>query len=120
MRASNTPLVEILRSRRETTQRDLTETTTARTDHSSLSERIRDTYLSLTGGSFNKRALLADIRRSLSDVSRNALDDTLMRMQRQGDATLMQLDNRPDVTQADQEAAIQIGQEPRHILWISR
>jgi hypothetical protein len=41
-------------------------------------------------------------------------------MQSQGDATLMQLDNRPDITQADREAAIQIGQESRHILWISR
>ena len=120
MRASNTPLVEILRPRHETTERELAEKRTAPTDYGSLRERIRDTYLDLTGGSFNKRALLADIRRSLSDVSRNALDDELMRMQRQGDATLMQLDNRPDITQADQEAAIQIGQEPRHILWISR
>jgi hypothetical protein len=87
---------------------------------SSLNERIRAAYLSITGGSFNKRALLADLRGRLSDISRNLLDDALVRMQRQGDATLMQLDNRPDITQADREAAIQVGQEPRHILWISR
>jgi len=112
MHASKTPLAEILVPRSTDSGKQ--------TDKGSLAERIRAAYLSITGGSFNKRALLADIRKSLSDVSRDALDDALVRMQRQGDLTLMQLDNRPDITQADREAAIQIGQEPRHILWISR
>jgi hypothetical protein len=112
MRVSKTPLAEILAPK--------TTGNGSPTDKGSLGERIRAAYLSLTGGSFNKRALLADIRRLLLDVSRDTLDDALVRMQHQGDATLMQLDNRPDITQADREAAIQIGQEPRHILWISR
>jgi hypothetical protein len=125
MRASNTPLAEILVPKQDTDSRGQAKenaagTATAPTDYGSLRERIRAAYLALTGGSFNKRALLADIRRRLPDVDRDALDDALVRMQRQDDATLMQLDNRPDITQVDREAAIQIGQEPRHIVWISR
>ena len=124
MRATDTPLAEILVPKATDSGGPAKENApgaaNAPTDHGSLRERIRAAYLALTGGSFNKRALLADIRRRLSDVGRDALDNALVLMQRQGDATLMQLDNRPDITQADREAAIQIGQEPRHILWISR
>jgi hypothetical protein len=124
MRATKTPLAEILVPKATDNgglkKEDAAGTASQSADNGSLHERIRAAYLALTDGSFNKRALLADIRRCLPDVSRDALDGALMRMQRQGDATLMQLDNRPDITQADREAAIQIGQEPRHILWISR
>jgi hypothetical protein len=109
MRVSNTSLADILVPRKDTT-----------TDYDTLREQIRTAYLAVTGGNFNKRALLADIRRRLPNVDRAALDNALELMQRQGDATLMQLDNRPDITSADEEAAIQIGQEARHILWISR
>ena len=110
MRVSNTPLADILVPRKITTA----------PDYGNLRERIRTAYLAVTGGIFNKRALLADIRRHLPNVDRDALDNALELMQREGDATLMQLDNRPDITPADEEAAIQIGQESRHILWISR
>jgi hypothetical protein len=41
-------------------------------------------------------------------------------MQREEEASLMQLDNRVDITDADRGAALQIGSEPRHILWISK
>ncbi len=122
MRATNTPLAEILVPKEtdngETAKENVAGITP--TDYASLRERIRAAYLALTGGSFNKRALLADLRKHLPDVGRDALDNAVVQMQRQGDATLMQLDNRPDITQADREAAIQIGQEPRHILWISQ
>jgi hypothetical protein len=107
MRVSNTPLADILVPRKNTIA-------------SNLRERIRTAYLAVTGGMFNKRALLSDVRKHLQNVDRATLDNALALMQRDGDATLMQLDNRPDITPADEEAAIQIGQEARHILWISR
>ena len=109
MRVSNTSLADILVPKKGTAL-----------DYDILREQIRTAYLAVTGGDFNRRALLADIRRRLPNVDRAALDNALELMQRQGDATLMQLDNRPDITSADEEAAIQIGQESRHILWISR
>jgi hypothetical protein len=110
MRVSNTPLAEILVPKKNI----------GTPDYDFLFEQIRTAYLAVTGGIFNKRALLAEIRRRLPNVDRDALDNALELMQRQGHATLMQLDNRPDITAADEAAAIHIGQEPRHILWISR
>jgi hypothetical protein len=88
-------------------------------DYAELRERIRAAYLDVTGG-FNRRALLKDIRSRLPDIDRSTLDAALKRMQREEDASLMQLDNRIEVTNADHEAALSIGTEPRHILWISR
>jgi hypothetical protein len=87
-------------------------------DYAELRERIRAVYLEVTGG-FNRRALLKDIRSRLPHMERSILDAALKRMQREEDASLMQLDNRIEVTDADHEAALQIGSEPRHILWIS-
>src|SRR5262249_32236749 len=89
-------------------------------DYGDLREHIRTAYLAVTGGMFNKRALLSDVRKHLPNVDRATLDNTLELMQRDGDATLMQLDNRPDITPADEEAAIRIGAEAAYILWISK
>jgi hypothetical protein len=110
MCVGKTPLADILAPRK----------IPATPDYEMLRELIRTAYLAVTGGIFNRRALLADIRKRLPNVGRGVLDSALELMQRRGDATLMQLDNRPDITPADEEAAVQIGQEARHILWISR
>ena len=110
MRVSNTALADIIVPRKNTIA----------SDYNDLRERIRTAYLAVTGGMFNKRALLSDIRKHFPNVDRDTLDNALELMQRDGDATLMQLDNRPDITPADEDAAIQIGEESRHILWISR
>jgi hypothetical protein len=89
-------------------------------DYEALRKRIRRTYLDLTGGRLNTRALLADLREKLTDVPRPALDEALKRMQREEEASLYQLDNQVEVTDADRAAAIHFGGEPRHILWIER
>jgi hypothetical protein len=89
-------------------------------DYASLRDRIRTAYLELTGGRLNSRALLRDIRDKLKDIDRAALDEALKRMQREEDASLYQLDNRIEITDADRAAAIYFGVEPRHILWIER
>ena len=86
----------------------------------SLRDRIRAAYLKATGGRFNMRALLRDIRASLPDVERGTLDEVLQIMQREDDAVLYPLDNRVEITDADRAAAISFAGEPRHILWIER
>ena len=86
----------------------------------SLRERIRAAYLDATGGRFNTRALLKDIRTRLADVKRGTLDEALKAMQREDDAVLYPLDNRAEITDADRTAAILFAGEPRHILWIER
>lgn len=89
-------------------------------DYEDLRARIRQAYLDLTGGRLNTRALLADLREKLKDIARPALDEALRRMQREEEASLYQLDNQVEVTDADRAAAIHFGGEPRHILWIER
>lgn len=89
-------------------------------DYPSVRSRIRQAYLELTGGRFNRRALLRDIRGKLQDVERSTLDQALKRMQREQEASLYQLDNRIEVTDSDRDAAIYFGSEPRHLLWIER
>lgn len=89
-------------------------------DSTWLRDRIRDAYLEITAGNFNQRALLRDLRDKLKDIDRLTLDAALLRMQVEDDAALMPLDNRHEITDADREAAIRIGAEQRHILWIER
>ncbi len=89
-------------------------------DYVALRARIRQAYLDLTGGRLNTRALLSDLREKLKDIDRPTLDEALKRMQREEEASLYQLDNRVEITDADRAAAIYFGIEPRHILWIER
>jgi hypothetical protein len=88
-------------------------------DHGELRERIRAAYIEVAGD-FNRRALLSELRARLGDIDRTTLDTALKQMQREEEASLMQLDNRMDITDADRSAALKIGSEPRHILWISK
>jgi hypothetical protein len=65
-------------------------------DHAALRDRVRAAYHDVAGG-FNRRVLLRDLRPKLSDVDREKVDATLMQMLRDEEASLMQLDYRPDV-----------------------
>lgn len=89
-------------------------------DYDVVRARIRQAYLDLTGGRLHTRALLSDLREKLQDIDRTTLDDALKRMQREEKASLYQLDNQIEITEADRAAAIYFGDEPRHILWIER
>jgi hypothetical protein len=46
-----------------------------------LEERIRRAYLDVTGGAWNKRVRLSELRNRLSDVAREAIDAALLKMQ---------------------------------------
>jgi hypothetical protein len=88
-------------------------------DYSELRARIRAAYHEVAGD-FDRRVLLRDLRPKLQDLGRRQIDAALMQMLRDEEASLMQLDYRPDVTDEDHAAALQIGNEPRHIIWISK
>jgi len=92
----------------------------AANDIASPREKIRAAFLDLTGGQFNTRVRLADLRAKLRDLDRTALDEALLSIQREEGTVLMQLDNRIEITDADRAAALEIGREPRHLLWISK
>ena len=92
----------------------------ARPHYDALRARIRQAYLAVTGNRINTRAQLCDIREKLNDIDRAALDEALKRMQLEQQASLYPLDNKTEITDADRNAAIYFGVEPRHILWIER
>jgi hypothetical protein len=113
LRANGTPLSEVLAPPPKPIEQSVGDST-------GLRARIREAYLDITAGSFNRRALLRDLRDKLKDIDRETLDAALLRMQVEDNAALMPLDNRLEITDADREAAIHIGAEQRHILWIER
>jgi hypothetical protein len=132
LHARNIPMTEFLGQRRGVGREPRTERTITpavpshpslsppANDHDALRARIRQAYLELTGGRLNTRALLSDLREKLKDIDRPVLDEALKQMQREEEASLYQLDNQVEVTDADRAAAIYFGAEPRHILWIER
>ncbi len=116
LQSHNIPLADLFMIQPENL---LTAPTTGKSlDYPGLRERIRETYYDVAGG-FDGRVLLRDLRPKLNDIDRTLVDAALMQMLRDEEASLMQLDYRPDVTDEDRTAAIQIGNEPRHIIWIS-
>jgi hypothetical protein len=86
----------------------------------SIRARIQQAYLAATGGKVNTRARLSDIREKLKDIDRTTLDESLKKMQLDKKAVLYPLDNRPEITDADRNAAIYFGKDPRHIMYIER
>lgn len=124
MRTTDVSLAEILRPKLSTgpgvTCVDKAKLLKQRYDYDALRVRIRQAYLAVTGHQTNTRARLAQVREMLPDVDRTVLDDALKRMQLEQCALLYPLDNKREITDADRNAAIYFGDEPRHILWIER
>jgi hypothetical protein len=132
LHARNTPMIEFLGQHHGVSREPATELAISAAvlshpspsslalDYDALRARVRQAYLKLTGGRLNTRARLCDIRVSLNDIDRAALDEALKRMQREQQASLYPLDNKTEITDADRNAAIYFGGEPRHILWIER
>lgn len=93
-----------------------------RQNSSETYQNIQAAYLQATGGRFNARGLLSDVRAALPGMSREDLDKALRQMQTDGLAILYPMDAKfengvlvrtPEV----EAAAIDIG-GPKHILWI--
>lgn len=123
MSARNVPLAEVLgpqRGRKDGSDGIGVGDATGASDHDALRGRIRQAYLAVTGDRVNTRARLCDIREKLNDIDRATLDEALTTMQRERQASLYPLDNKAEITDADRNAAIYFGGEPRHILWIER
>jgi hypothetical protein len=84
-----------------------------------LPRRIESSYLSLSGGRGNVRVRLADLRESLSDVSRRDLDAALLEMATTGRASLYRLDNPLEIDHRDREATLRTPSgEERHIVYL--
>jgi DNA-binding PadR family transcriptional regulator len=119
MCAHNVSLAELLGPQREHREDPTRQSHgIAAFDYQELQARIREAYFAVTGGRANTRALLREIRQQLMNVDRAVLDEALKRMQREDSISLYPLDNKAEISDADRNAAIYFGSEPRHLLWI--
>jgi len=85
-----------------------------------LGLRIRAAYLAESGGVVNQRVRLAAIRARLADVGRAELDGALVALELGGDGGLLALDDPTEIGPADRAAALQVGVQARHLLWLDR
>jgi hypothetical protein len=85
-----------------------------------LAERIRAAYLAETGGVIKRPARLAGIRARLADVDRADLDAALVALELSGTGATLPFDDPTEITAADHAAAIAVGGEKRHLLWLDR
>jgi len=91
-------------------------------ERSQYSLEISDLVLShihqLTGGSSGERVRLADLKSRLGDVPKKVFDRALLDLQNSDSIALGSLDFKPDIRQEDEEAAVMVGGEARHILYL--
>ncbi|CAL8969425.1 hypothetical protein RHODGE_RHODGE_03366 [Rhodoplanes serenus] len=127
MRAQNVALADILGPQRPRRSDDETPAETPAVAPPSADPadqgsraRIRAACLDLAGGALNTRVLLRDLRAKLPDIDRATLDAALKRMEQDDEVSLMPLDNRIEIGEADRAAALHVGREPRHIVWVVR
>jgi hypothetical protein len=85
-----------------------------------LEERIRTAYLAESGGNFNRRVRLCHLRARLESMPRLEVDAALITMQNQGRLVLYMLDNPAERHAEDEAAALTIGGEKQHILYMER
>lgn len=83
-----------------------------------LMARVEQACLDLADGRRQQRVRLRSLRRKLNDVSRSALDQTLLDLQDAGRAVLYRDDNTAALTAEDHDAALVVGNAPRHLVYL--
>jgi hypothetical protein len=82
-----------------------------------IREQIRAVYFALTNGALRERVLLKDLRSRVAGA-RSVVDDALLAMQKDREVVLMGFDDPNERTAADDEAALHIAGNPRHVLYL--
>ena len=81
----------------------------------SAEKAITRAYLSLTGGEYTERVMLADLRPKLG-LTREDFDSTVKSMQQQGKLVLMGLDNPFEKTKRVTDAGLDIAGHGRYLV----
>lgn len=82
-----------------------------------LESRVRAAYAELAAGPGAWVSLTA-LRRLLGDVPKAQVDETLVLMERLPDVNLVPESNQKTLTPEDREAAVIVGEQDKHLLWI--
>ena len=83
-----------------------------------VQRRVCDAVLGLGGGRSKQRVRLAELRVRLPEVSRPELDAVLLLLQSERQLVLYRLDNPAELRPADHEAALLVGGNPRHLVYM--
>ncbi|MCF6286532.1 MAG: hypothetical protein L3K26_15255 [Candidatus Hydrogenedentes bacterium] len=84
----------------------------------SIDESIRRAYLARSGNRWEIRVRLAQLREDLGAYAREEQDLALLRMQSEGRLVLYRLDDPQDTFEADRAAALYLGGDPRHLVYM--
>ena len=82
-----------------------------------LTDRIREVYAA-NASALGEWVSIADIRRKLADVDPAALDAALRRLEQAADVNIVPDSNQKALSDADRQAAVTIGDQPKHFLAI--
>jgi len=83
-----------------------------------LTQQIQTAYHNITEGKIGVRVRLADLRKHLLHSPKEAIDAALRQMQLSGQSVLMPLDDPKGIHAEDEEAAVNIGGDLRHIVYL--
>jgi len=82
-----------------------------------LPDRVREAYAAVASTP-QAWVSIADIRRKLGDVDRDALDAALRRLEQAPDVNIVPESNQKALSDEDRRAAVTIGDQPKHYLAI--
>lgn len=86
-----------------------------------IEERIREAYAQIPASSSGFRVRLLKLRSHLDDVSPRLIDETLSKMQRRGELSLMPMEDPQEISSEDEEAAIDVGGgDKRYFVYIKQ
>lgn len=91
-------------------------TAIAVSEASAIRKLIQTTCLELSGGQRRQRVSLTALRLRLPQVPRALLDEQLIGLQRDQKLVLYREDNGAALTEADHQAALIVGESPRHLV----
>lgn len=84
----------------------------------SIDDAIRDAYLALSGGQWETRVRLAPLRKKLTAFPKETQDQAFLSLQACGRLVLYRLDDPQDTFEEDRAAALYIGSDPRHLVYM--
>ncbi len=81
-------------------------------------KRIEEAYLKASGGKWNVRVRLADLRKAVSPMSREELDTALFTLEEKQRLVLYPLNDPSEIRPEDELAAIDVLGQTRHIIYM--
>jgi len=114
LKQSGTPLAEILSA----VAPPIAAVEDAPPAPAAIDEAIRSAYLALSGGQWETRVRLVHLRERLAAFPRNEQDAALLQMQAAGRLVLYRLDDPQDTFDADRAAALYLGSDARHLVYM--